>query len=834
MLEQGLRVQNLAWMLSILSVFVTSIAAAAEPTTVRELPATAKTVKEWVAQVEAATVQVTAIRVVTVENRLQVQIETADGRTLQATTRTEGNTLIAEITNAVLALPSGQSFRAEKPTIDITEITATQINASTVQIRIVGDGIAPVAEVVNSDRGLVLSVEPDEDAVAEEEITVTGAGQRGYRVPNASTATRTDTPIRDIPASIQVIPQQVIKDQGATTLSEVLQNVPGVSQGIQPPRSPLNAYNIRGFSAELETLVNGLSVRTNQGVTLNPNIDRIEVIKEPASVLFGQGGLGGRVNYITKQPLRDPFYSIEASVGSYSFYRGAIDLSGSLNSENVLYRLNASAQTTESFIDFFDQQTYVVAPVITWLISDQTTLTLESEYQKNSGIDDYGLPAEGTILPNPNGKISRSRFLGDPSLTSSDSQVFRIGYDFKHSFSDNWQVRSVFRASLYDRSAQRTPGLSLLDDKRTLERFYGVSEQSSNVYNLDNFVVGKFSTGSVQHQLVVGFNLFREDFSFRDEGPLDNIASIDLFNPVYGVSIPEPSVIYNDSKSRTQAQCLYLQDQLALAENLKLLLGGRFDIASQTSEDVNFFGSTNQSQQDEAFSPRIGIVYNPIKPVSLYASYSRSFNPVTGTTRNGAQFKPERGTQYEIGLKADLSSTISSTIAFFDLIRSNVTTEDPDNPGFSIQTGEQRSKGIELDLSGEILPGWNIIAGYALTNAEITKDNTFAVGNQLINVPKHALNLWTTYEIQSGRLQGLGIGAGVFYVGEREGDLNNSFEIPSYVRTDAAVFYRRGNFRAAINIKNLFDVDYFASARSRTRIYYGDPLTVIGSISWQF
>ena len=240
------------------------------------------------------------------------------------------------------------------------------------------------------------------------------------------------------------------------------------------------------------------------------------------------------------------------------------------------------------------------------------------------------------------------------------------------------------------------------------------------------------------------------------------------------------------------------------------------------------------SQSDTAFSPRVGIVYQPIEPISIYASYARSFTPTIGTSASGEDFSPERGTQYEIGVKADINNRLSATLALFDLTRSNVTTEDPDNPFFEIQTGEQNSQGIELDVNGEILPGWNIIAGYAYTDAQVIEDNSIPEGNRLRNAPENAFNLWTTYEIQQGNLQGLGFGLGFNFVDERPGDLENTFELPSFFRTDAAIFYERDRLRASVNFQNLFDVDYYASARSRVRVDPGAPFSVLGTVSWQF
>ncbi|MEH1845492.1 MAG: TonB-dependent receptor [Nostoc sp.] len=230
----------------------------------------------------------------------------------------------------------------------------------------------------------------------------------------------------------------------------------------------------------------------------------------------------------------------------------------------------------------------------------------------------------------------------------------------------------------------------------------------------------------------------------------------------------------------------------------------------------------------------MGLVYQPIPPISLYASYSSSFVPTIGKSANGSTFEPTRGTQYEVCIKADVSDRVSATLAAYQITKTNVQTDDPNNPNFSIQVGEQRSRGVELDVTGEILIGWKIIGSYAYTNAEITKDNLFPVGNLFPNVAKNTASLWTTYEILKGKLQGLGFGLGLYYVGDREAELDNSVVLPSYFRTDAALYYKRNNWKAAINIKNLFDEKYYETSQSRNIIYPGAPLTVLGTISWEF
>ncbi len=347
-------------------------------------------------------------------------------------------------------------------------------------------------------------------------------------------------------------------------------------------------------------------------------------------------------------------------------------------------------------------------------------------------------------------------------------------------------------------------------------------------------LLGKFNTGSISHQLLVGFDF--NIFSQPIEGVFGatNLPALDIFNPDYDV--PDP--IYSTSLAfdrRVESYGVYLQDQITLLDNLKLLIGGRYD---WVSEDYEIFDDNIDTpiQNDGAFSPRIGLVYQPIKPISLYASYSRSFTPTSGFNPDGRAFEPTRATQYETGIKADfLEGKLSATLAAYQITKTNVTTPDPSNPTFFIQVGEQRSRGIELDIVGQILPGWKLIGSYTYTNAEVTKDNSTPAGNKLLGVPENQASLWTTYEIQKSNVKGLGFGLGLFYVGERQGDLANTFTLPNYLRTDAAIYYRRGRLNAAINIRNLFDTDYIrASDGGRFSLQRGAPFTITGSISWEF
>jgi iron complex outermembrane receptor protein len=380
---------------------------------------------------------------------------------------------------------------------------------------------------------------------------------------------------------------------------------------------------------------------------------------------------------------------------------------------------------------------------------------------------------------------------------------------------------------------RRTDINGSLEGNRFIPRELRDDEFVVENYGSQTELTGQFNTGAIAHQLLLGFELSRKT-SFYDRFSAD-LPPIDIFDPVY--EVPRPTDLPNAFKLRDRIDALgiYLQDRVTLTDNLKLLVGGRFDFTEQ-KENYPVDGTIN-NQSDEAFSPRIGIVYQPIEPISLYASYSRSFVPVVGRSATNSPFIPSRGTQYEVGIKADLSDRVFATLAAYQITKTNVPTTNPNNPDFSIQVGEQRSRGIELDIAGEILPGWKIITSYTYTNAEVTEDNALPVGSRLANVPEHSASLWTTYEIQRGSLQGLGFGLGVFYVAERPGFADSDppeFELPSYLRTDAAVYYRRNNWKLGLNIRNLFDINYYETHQGNDIVYPGAPFTVIGSFSMEF
>jgi len=810
----------------------------------------------------AQVAQVTAVQLKPTPNGLEILLETTGGASTLIQPLPSQQGFVAEIRNAQLRLPQGNTFRANNPTELITSVTVAPLDNNRVQVVVRGQAGVPTGQVfLRGNRGLVVNLtatsstataKPNEPAAqtvpapatrqpqaqtqdAEPiELVVTAEREaRGYRVPNATTGTRTDTPLRDIPQSVQVVPQEVIEDRNAIELGDALETVGGVvSAGARGTSAFGPGLLIRGFDVNDSIFRDNIPYFSLAPLSTN-DIQRVEVLKGPASVLFGQGEPGGVINLISKKPLDEPFYSASFTAGSFDTYRGDLDFSGPLNeSKSVKYRLNVSQENYGSFRNFVNGQSLVVSPTFTWDISPKTSINFYGQYTNDEETIDEGIVAFGTGIVD----VPRDRFLGE-DFAEFEQKQFNLGYILSHQFSEDWSLRQTLQYTqyepkrfgpLFDSFDEETGELSRLEyyADGTYKRFFTNAE-----------VVGKFSTGPVEHQLLFGteyrHNAETPRFQFSNPYP-----SINVFNPVY-TKVPYEIAPDFFRVDNVDTIGIYLQDQINLLSNLKVLAGVRYDYVDQfrTTQDL---GEPREEfeQRDSNFSPRFGVVYQPIQPLSLYASYTTSFNPSFAASLNedDSTFDPETGRQVEVGIKADLFDQLSLTLAAFDIRKQNVSTPDPENPLFSVQTGEVASRGAELNLGGEILPGWNIAASYTYLDAFVSQDNTDIVGNDLANVPNNQISLWTSYEIQQGDLQGLGLGLGLFYVGDRQGDLDNTFELPSYFRTDAALFYKRNNWRAQLNLENLFNVEYFSSANfgSRLGINPGAPLRVLGKLSVEF
>jgi iron complex outermembrane receptor protein len=802
-----------------------------------ELEQPATTVSEWLAQSTTVPVSITGIQLNSTPQGFELLLETTEGSAQPTSTSVVGNALIVNFDNATLALSEGDEFQSANPAEGIALVTVTGLPDNRVRVSITGSDAPPTAEVRAEAQGLLLSVVAGEEGTvgAEDDaiqVVVTGEEDEGYAPSDASTATRTDTPLRDTPRTIQVIPEQVLEDQAITRVTDAVQNVSGVVQdgGFA---GTIDQLNIRGFFTD-SVFIDGF--RSNgSGFSETANVEQIEVLRGPASVLFGNVQPGGVINLVTEQPLDEPFYEVELQAGNYGFVRPTIDLTGPLNEEGtVLYRLNAAYEYSDGFRDFEqDVSRIFVAPSLEFRIGDATTLNFDFSYLRDERPFDRGLLAiERDIVD-----IPISRFLGEPNDVR-EVEEYSAGYRLEHEFSDDWRIRNQLRILSSDDFDFRAEPLELNEDTGILSRNFRSNDDLSEVYSLQTDLLGNFLTGSVEHNLLVGFDLRRQTSGGTQRRLPDELTpDIDIFDPEYDeIDRPDVDDLTNqvrDNLNRTDALGIVLQDQIEILDNLILVLGGRFDAVSQESRDNQT--DTTTEQDETAFSPTVGIVYQPIEPISLYANFAQSFQPNFSTGEDGELLDPERGTQYEVGIRAEINERLVASLAAYDITKTNVATTDPDNPDFSIAVGEQRSQGIDLNVAGEILPGWNVITSYGLIDAEVTESNDLPEGSRVQNVPANTASLWTTYEIQGGDLQGLGFGLGFFYIDERAGDFEDTFDLPSYFRTDASLFYRRNNWRAAINIQNLFDIEYYRSNNfGRVAIEPGAPFTIVGSLSVEF
>ncbi len=674
------------------------------------------------------------------------------------------------------------------------------------------------------------------------EIVVKDVRQRdqdttSYVAEKANTATRTDTPLIQVPQSVEVVTQKVIEDQRAIRVEQALRNVSGVALGdVGQSGIAADVAYCRGFPCGY--FKNYLrNEDQNQSLTFRDisNIQRLEVLKGPASVLYGRSQPGGIINILTKQPQAERYASIDQIIGNYNYYRTMIDVTGPLNeSKTLLFRINGAYENTESFRDIVRGQRYFVSPVFTWLAGNNTTITIEGEYIRDRRTPDFGIPAIGRGLA----FVPDSRFLGERFDTMAFEEA-RAGLTVEHRFNSSWRIESRLRMDRSTATAYRTVAAGLLSDNRTMARFIFDQLAPVSSYYWRNDVIGKFSTGSVGHNLLAGAEIGRQYASYDQAAALSS--AIDIFNPVYGAPVP---TLNRTPFSHSFANAIgwYAQDQISLLDNLHVLIGARGDYFYQHS---NVAGAETKAE-DFAFSPRVGVTYLPIPQLALYANFTRSFIPNFGPfTAARNQFDPSMGTQYEAGVKIDIvPGRLTSTVAVYRLTKTNVLAVDPTagSAGFFVQTGEQRSQGVEVDVTAQLAPGWKVIATYAYTDARITADTTVPVGNRIPLVARNTGSFWTTYDLQSGPLKGLGAAIGLFAVGDRAGDLANSFGLPGYVRTDAALYYRkpqvftRTNLLAQLNVQNLLDQDHFYSGGQGrgSAAFPGAPTTVLGSIKLEF
>ncbi len=729
-----------------------------------------------------------------------------------------------------------------------------------------GDADPPSAEAKTEKERVILP---------EMTVTATPGRETGYRVSNAATATKTDTPIFDSPFSVQVVPEQVFKDQRSSTIKDALENVSGVRSHSNEVEGYV--FNIRGFRT-LEIFRNGLAFSDAiPTIHETANLESLEVLKGPASILFGRIEPGGIIHKTTKRPLDVPYYSLEQEFGSYDHYRTIWDATGPLTGDRSLaYRLSGAYQDSASFRDFQEQQRFFISPSLLWRPTDATELKVDVEYLNNDAQSDTGFPALGD-RPAP---IPLSRSFQEPNDPLDETWSALVGYQLTHRLNDAWTIHNRFHAAWANLYKNNVLPVSIQADGRTLDRNINYQELPGEVYATNLDLTGKFDLLGSRHDVLAGLDYYYDYYDYSSTSladvPVSNPGfpghsgnshdpeiSIDIFNPRYGGVDPSKFISVLTDPARKgfstfarEQYGVYFQDHITFFDQLHILGGGRYDWADNegTFSRVSLAdakASVPARNEDEEFSPRVGVLYQPWPwPwIGVYGSWSNSFGANNGRTASGVLVPPETGVQWETGLKTQFfGGALSATLAFYHLTKENVLTEDlstPDDPDDVIPIGESRSQGIEIDVFGQITDELGIIGSYAYTDADVTKDNSGLEGKELQNVPLHSGSAFLTYEFKNYQaLNGLRLGFGAFAVGNRQGDTNNTFILPGYVRLDTFAAYSLNvgpsRVTAQLNIENLADKDYFEgtdvyfNSGGRLGIFPGAPLTVIGSLRVEF
>lgn len=660
---------------------------------------------------------------------------------------------------------------------------------------------------------------------------------------DASSATKTDTPIIETPQSISVVTEKQIEVQAAQSVNQALRYTPGVFTVAFEQDARFENLNIRGFSPALYFNTLLFPDSTGHG---SPNIEpygleRIEVLKGPSSALFGEVPPGGLVNMISKRPTPVPLYEVLLQYGSYDRYQAAIDLGGPIDKGGtLLYRLTALVRDSNTQTDYVEDNRIFIAPSVTWQPLDSTSITILGYFQKddNRGLATQFLPSQGTLFFNPNGKIPVSRYIGEPSFDRFDKTQYFIGYEFEHRFNQMFLFRQNLRYSDVELNENRAVyGNGLEPDLRTLNRGTYDIVGDSKVFQVDNQGLAFFNTGPVTHEVLAGFTYlwFRQNLPFAfGTGP-----TLDVFDPVYGQPVTQPPVLFHNILTQNRYG-IYLQDQISF-QGLILTLSGRHDWVD--AKDENVIADTKSSQDDSAFSGRAGVNYVFDFGLAPYFGFSTSFQPVVGTNFEGNQFKPTRGQQFEGGVKYQPQWFPGLfTAAIYTLKQTNVLTPDPVNQFFQVQQGEIRVRGIELEGQASPVRGLNVVAGYAYTDAEYEKSNVPGQqGNEVIQVPKNQASAWADYTLQVGPLRGAGIGGGVRYFGDTYGDPSNEIKIPSVTLFDAAVYYdfgglcsRFNGLKVAVNAQNTGDKTYVSTCTNVNNCYYGSKRNILATLTYSW
>lgn len=683
------------------------------------------------------------------------------------------------------------------------------------------------------------------EAIIVENNSSINENEYSYYKTKSTSATKTDTPLKETAQSVQIVNREVIDDVNAVTLKDTLSYVSGISQQ-NNFGGMWDNFSIRGFAGHENTgmslLKNGFS--DNRGYNAprdTANIESIEFLKGPSAALYGNSEPGGTININTKQPKFKPEYSVETSVGSYDFYRTSIDLTGPIN-ESVAFRLNAAIQKDGNFRDYMESNRNIIAPSLLWSINDDTFLTYNGEYIEQKAPLDRGIVAINGDLK----AIDYKTFFGNPNDGDMNLKNYTHQMKLEHYFSDSWSGNAGIAYkdnSLEGYASEVKPFTNVTSDSvllRTRYRDYTSDDISfqADIKNVSNIA-------NMKNTLLLGTEAYKFEadtimYNLNNSVRVSNIYS----NSTYTTLATGKGTLSTDRTEEHNAIALFSQDEIEVGK-FRFLAGVRYDqIDIDSTNNIN---KKTTTQNDYAVSPRLGITYLLDEQWSVYTTTGKSFRPNTGVDINGDTFEAEEGESLEVGLKFEsLNKRVGGTLSLYQIDKENVLTGSDPSGNYSIAAGEVRSKGIEIDINGKVTDNVKISTNYAYTNTEITKDSGGAVdyltgnvvnleGKELSNVPKHSGGILAMWEDSLSSSSSYGIGSGISYVGKREGNYINSFTLPSYTTVKLVSYWKADkNLTFKFNIDNLFDKEYIVSSYDRSWLTPSDPRNFTLSMNYKF
>lgn len=702
-----------------------------------------------------------------------------------------------------------------------------------IRVSAIGLKTAEKAVIVAGNQTVQINFSLSESADQLKEVVVSG-NKKKYKVDAPSSSLRLDAPLLETPQNIQIISTATLTDQQITSMSDgVIRNVSGVTR-LEHWGDIYTRVNTRG--ARAAAFRNGINLTSDWGPLTEDMsfVDHIEFVKGPSGFMMSNGEPSGIYNVVTKKPTGKDFNG-EASftIGSYDMYRGTVDLDGKLNkSGKLLYRLNLMGQMKNSHRAYEFNDRYSIAPVISYQISDKTLLTAEYNYQ-HVKLSDLG--SAYVFAPDGFATLPRNFTMSEPDLKPNTAKEHSVFLNMQHHFNTNWKLTAQLAYVGFNQESSDIWPSSVAANGDVIRDLY-IFDAALNYKFGQVFLNGKATTGNVSHRILAGLDAGDKGryYDWGQTSPLDDASKpFNIYNPVYGApvnGIPE----FDRSKSLKERGAnnrvnqyygsLYLQDELGFIENkIRLTLAGRFTYVKQSEY--------NEDTKDKKFTPRVGLSVSIEPQTSVYGLFDQTFIPQTGSIKSGEQPKPITGNNIEFGLKRDwFDGRWNTTFAVYRILKNNELSPDPTSTPaapFSLQLGQSTTKGIEFDLRGQILPGLNLIANYALTDSRVSKatevyGEVIPVGTKITGYAKHNANAWLSYKIQTGAIKGAGISGGFSYQADRSswswGGAGTQ-EMPSYFKLDGGIFWEKDKIRLTANAFNILD-DYLYSGASYGDYYY--------------